>query len=67
LITAFGIYVRETDPFGIYRFEWLKIIEPNSTALYEPRIRSISVHPWTLAEIFPEWATPKFCLSFTGC
>jgi len=26
-------------------FEWLKRIEPNSTTLYDPRIRSKSVHP----------------------
>jgi len=28
-------------------------IEPNSTTLYNPRIRSKSVHPWASAEIFP--------------
>jgi len=33
-------------------FEWLKIIEPNSTTLCYPRIKSKSVHPWASGEIF---------------
>ena len=43
-------------------FEWLKRIEPNSTALYHPKIRSKSVHPWTSAEIFPGWGNVRIFL-----
>ena len=34
-------------------FEWLKIIEPNSTTLCDLSIRSKSVHPLASADIFP--------------
>ena len=43
-------------------FEWPKRIEPNRTALYHPRIRSKSVHPWTSAEIFPGWGNVRIFL-----
>jgi len=33
-------------------FDWFKGIEPSSTTLYDPRIRSKSVQPWASAEIF---------------
>jgi len=43
---------KETDNFGIYRFELLERTEPNSTTFYDPRIRSKSVHRWASAEFF---------------
>jgi len=45
-------------------FEWLKRIETNSTTLYDPRIRSKSVHPWT---VFPlrKFHTEYFNLCFS--
>jgi len=48
-------------------FKWLKRIEANSTTLYDPRIRSKSVHPWAPVQIISWGATSKFCLSFSGC
>jgi len=33
-------------------FEWFERIEPNSITLYDPRIRSKSVHPWASAKFF---------------
>ena len=45
-------------------FEWLKRIETNSTALYDPRIRSKSVHPVDVRRTFsrvgqrPNFADP---------
>jgi len=48
-------------------FELLKSIEPNSTKLYDPRIRLKSVHPWAPVENFPGGAMSKLCLSYSGC
>jgi len=45
-------------------FGWLKRIEPNSTTLYSPRIRSKSEHPWVRAEIFRVGATRSFAYPF---
>jgi len=33
--------------------EWLTRIEPKSTTLYDPWIRSKSLHPWASTDIFP--------------
>jgi len=43
-------------------FEWLKRIEANSTTLYDPKIRSKSVHPLTSAEMFPGWGKVQILL-----
>jgi len=54
--------------FALIVFEWLKIIEPNSTTLYDPRFRSKSVYPMGVRRNFSRVeATSKFCLFFTGC
>ena len=45
-------------------FVWLRRIEPNSTTLYDPRIRSKSEHPWVRADIFPVGATRSFAYPF---
>jgi len=45
-------------------FVWLRRIAPNSTTLYDPRIRSKSEHPWVRAEIFPVGATRSFAYPF---
>jgi len=59
--------LRKLTTLAFNVFEWLERIEPNSTALYDQRIRSKSVHPWASAEIFLGEATSKFCLSFSDC
>ena len=46
--------LRKLTTLAIIVCEWLKRIEPNRTTLYDPRIRSKSVHSWASAEIFPE-------------
>jgi len=45
--------LRRLTTFAIIVFEWLKRIEPSSTTLYDPRIRSKSVHSWASTETFP--------------
>ena len=47
LVTAFSRLYRleKLITLAFIVFEWLKIIEPNSTTLCDPRIRSKSVHP----------------------
>jgi len=59
--------LRKLTTSALIVFEWLKIIEPNSTTFHDPRIRSKSAQPWASAEIFPMKTTSKFCLSFSGC
>jgi len=45
--------LRKLTTLAFIVFEWLKRIEPNSTTLYDPRIRSESVHTWACTETFP--------------
>ena len=59
--------LRELTTLSFTLCEWLERIEPNSTTLYDPRIRSKSEHPWASAKMFPSVATSKFRLSFLGC
>jgi len=43
-------------------FELLRRIEPNSTTLYDQRMRSKSMYPWASAEIFPRRANVEILL-----
>jgi len=45
--------LRKLTGLAFIVFEWLKRIEAWSTTLYEPRIRSKSVHPWAPTKMFP--------------
>ena len=47
--------------------EWLKRIKPNSTTLYDPRIKSKSVQPWGVRRNFSKGTTSKIGLSFSDC
>ena len=69
LVTLFSIYcrLRKLTTLAFIVFEWRKRIEPNSTTLYDPRVRSKSVQPRASAEIFLGVETSTFCLSISGC
>jgi len=45
-------------------FEWLKIIEPNTIMLYDPKILLKSVHSWTSAAMFPGRQFRNFAYPF---
>ena len=66
LITAYSIYcrLRKLTTLAFIVFEWLTRIEPNSTTLNDPRIRSKSVHPLASAEVFPGWQRHNFAHGF---
>jgi len=58
------IQIKETDNFDILAFKWLWRIEPNSTKLFDPRIKSKPMHPWAFAENFPRGQRRNFAYPF---